>query len=159
MLNSRLILVQRFNILIAFLFLIFLLIFLRLFWLQIYKNDFYLESSKSNYERIEPIKPLRGLIFDRNNNILAENILTYNLEINIENKSKEDLNAIIEELSKILSISEHERSLFFKIRSDREFLRKIPLKTNINNDELAFFVSKMFLFPDVNNKIRNKILA
>jgi len=152
MLNNRLILVQRFNILIAFLFLIFLLIFLRLFWLQIYKNDFYLESSKSNYERVEPIKPLRGLIFDRNNNILAENILTYNLEINIENKSKGDLNAIIEELSKILSISEHERNLFFKIRSDRKFLRKIPLKTNINNDELAFFVSKKFLFPDVNLK-------
>ena len=152
MLNNRLILVQRFNILVAFLFLIFLFIFLRLFWLQIYKNDFYLESSKSNYERIEPIKPLRGLIFDRNNNILAENILTYNLEINIENKSKEDLNAIIEELSTILSISEHERNLFFKIRSDRKFLRKIPLKTNINNDELAFFVSKKFLFPDVNLK-------
>ena len=152
MLNNRLILVQRFNILIAFLFLIFLLIFLRLFWLQIYKNDFYLESSKSNYERIEPIKPLRGLIFDRNNNILAENILTYNLEINIENKSKEELNAIIEELSKILSISEHERSLFFKIRSNRKFLRNIPLKTNINNNELAFFVSKKFLFPDVNLK-------
>ena len=152
MLNNRLILVQRFNILVAFLFLIFLFIFLRLFWLQIYKNDFYLESSKSNYERIEPIKPLRGLIFDRNNNILAENILTYNLEINIENKSKEDLNAIIEELSKILSISEHERNLFFKIRTDRKFLRKIPLKTNINNDELAFFVSKKFLFPDVNLK-------
>jgi len=152
MLNNRLILVQRFNILIAFLFLIFLFIFLRLFWLQIYKNDFYLESSKSNYERIEPIKPLRGLIFDRNGNILAENILTYNLEIDIENKSKEDLNAIIGQLSTILSISEHERNLFFKMRSDRKFLRKIPLKTNINNDELAFFVSKKFLFPDVNLK-------
>ena len=112
--NNRLILAQRFNILVVFLFLIFLLIFLRLFWLQIYKNDFYLESSKSNYERVEPIKPLRGLIFDRNNNILAENILTYNLVIDIENKSKEDLNTIIGELSKILSISENERDLFLK---------------------------------------------
>lgn len=150
--NNRLILAQRFNILVVFLFLILILIVLRLFWLQIYKNDFYLESSKSNYERIEPVKPLRGLLFDRNNNVLAENILTYNLVIDIENKSKEDLNTIIGELSKILSISENERDLFFKMRSDRKFLRKIPIKTNIKSEELNFFVSKKFLFPDITLK-------
>ena len=152
MLNSRFILVQRFNILLAILSLFLLLIAIRLFWLQIYKNDFYLERSKSNSERIEPIKSLRGLIFDSNDNILAENILTYNLEIDIENKSTEELNSIIDEVSKILSISEHERNLFFKMRSERKFLRKIPLKININNEELTFFVSKKFLFPDVTLK-------
>jgi penicillin-binding protein 2 len=129
-----------------------LLITIRLFWLQIYKNDFYLERSKSNSERIEPIKPLRGLIFDRNDNVLAENILTYNLEVDIENKSKEDVNKIIGELSTILSISESEKERFFKIRSERKFLRKIPLKININNEELVFFVSKKYLFPDVTLK-------
>ena len=152
MLNNRFILVRRFNILLAILSLFLLLIAIRLFWLQIYKNDFYLERSKSNSERIEPIKSLRGLIFDRNDNILAENILTYNLEIDIENKSLEELNSIIGELSKILSVSEHERDLFFKMRSERKFLRKIPLKININNEELTFFVSKKFLFPDVTIK-------
>jgi len=152
MLNNRFILVRRFNILLAILSLFLLLIAIRLFWLQIYKNDFYLERSKSNSERIEPIKSLRGLIFDRNDNILAENILTYNLEIDIENKSLEELNSIIGELSKILSISEHERDLFFKMRSERKFLRKIPLKININNEELTFFASKKFLFPDVTLK-------
>jgi penicillin-binding protein 2 len=152
MLNNRIILVRRFNILLAILSLFLLLIAIRLFWLQIYKNDFYLERSKSNSERIEPIKSLRGLIFDRNDNILAENILTYNLEVDIENKSIKELNSIIDELSKILSLSEHERGLFFKMRSERKFLRKIPLKININNEELTFFVSKKFLFPDVNIK-------
>ena len=157
MLNNRFILVRRFNILLAILSLFLLLIAIRLFWLQIYKNDFYLERSKSNSERIEPIKSLRGLIFDRNDNILAENILTYNLEIDIENKSLEELNSIIEELSKILSISEHERGLFFKMRSERKFLRKIPLKINISNEELTFFASKKFLFPDVTLKEEIKI--
>jgi len=152
MLNNRFILVRRFNILLAILSLFLLLITIRLFWLQIYKNDFYLERSKSNSERIEPIKSLRGLIFDRNDNILAENILTYNIEINIENKSTEDLNSIIGELSKILSISEHERDQFFKMRSERKFLRKIPLKLNVNNEELTFFASKKFLFPNVTLK-------
>ena len=152
MLNSRFILVRRFNILLAILSLFLLLIAIRLFWLQIYKNDFYLERSKSNSERIEPIKSLRGLIFDRNDNILAENILTYDLEVDIENKSTEDLNNIIGELSTTLSISEHERDLFFKMRSERKFLRKIPLKININNEELVFFVSKKYLFPDVTIK-------
>ena len=152
MLNNRFILVRRFNILLVILSLFLLLITIRLFWLQIYKNDFYLERSKTNSERIEPIKPLRGLVFDRNDNILAENILTYNLEIDIENKSSEELNSIIDKLSTILTISEHERDLFFKMRSERKFLRKIPLKININNEELTFFASKKFLFPDVTLK-------
>ena len=105
MLNNRLLLIQRSKFLLITLSIFFLLITIRLFWLQIYKNDFYLERSKTNSERIEPIKPLRGLIFDRNDNVLADNIQTYNLEIDIENKSKDDVNKIIEELSKILSIS------------------------------------------------------
>ena len=133
MLNNRLLLIQRSKFLLITLSIFFLLITSRLFWLQIYKNDFYLERSKINSERIEPIKPLRGLIFDRNDNILAENILTYNLEVDIENKSIKDLNTIIGELSKILSISESEKERFFKIRSQRKFLRKIPLKINLNN--------------------------
>ena len=87
MLNNRLLLIQRSKFLLITLSILFLLITIRLFWLQIYKNDFYLERSKINSERIEPIKPLRGLIFDRNDNVLAENILTYNLEVDIENKS------------------------------------------------------------------------
>ena len=152
MLNNQFILVRRFKILLLVLVLLLFLIVIRLFWLQIYKNDFYLERSKSNSERIEPIKPLRGLIFDRNDNILAENILTYNLELGIENKSTEELNSIIGELTTILPISEHEKDLFFKMRSERKFLRKIPLKTNINNEELSFFASKKFLFPDVTLK-------
>jgi penicillin-binding protein 2 len=152
MLNNRLLLIQRSKFLLITLSIFFLLITIRLFWLQIYKNDFYLERSKTNSERIEPIKPLRGIIFDRNDNVLAENILTYNLEVDIENKSKDDVNKIIEELSKILSISESEKERFFKIRSERKFLRKIPLKININNEELVFFVSKKYLFPDVTLK-------
>ena len=152
MLNNRFILVRRFKILLTILSLFLLLIVVRLFWLQIYKNDFYLERSKSNSERIEPIKPLRGLIFDRNDNVLAENILTYNLEVDIENKTKDDLISIINELSKTLSISEHERDLFFKIHAERKFLRKIPLKRNINSNELNFFVSKKYAYPEVTLK-------
>ena len=70
------------------------------------------------------------------------------LKINLQKNSIQSL----DELSKILSISEHERDLFFKMRSERKFLRKIPLKININNEELTFFASKKFLFPDVTLK-------
>ena len=136
MLNNRFILVRRFNILLAILSLFLLLIAIRLFWLQIYKNDFYLERSKTNSERIEPIKPLRGLIFDRNDNILAENILTYNLEVDIENKSIKDLNTIIGELSKILSISESEIDLFFKIPHGIDNAHLIGYINRISNKDL-----------------------
>ena len=110
MLNNRLLLIQRSKFLLITLSIFFLLITIRLFWLQIYKNDFYLERSKTNSERIEPLKPLRGLIFDRNDNVLAENILTYNLEVDIENKSKEDINKIINDKIAIYDLNVDKRS-------------------------------------------------
>jgi len=41
---------------------------------------------------------------------------------------------------------------YHKMRSERKFLRKIPLKLNVNNEELTFFASKKFLFPNVTLK-------
>ncbi|HPB48462.1 MAG TPA: hypothetical protein PLX16_07600, partial [Exilispira sp.] len=45
----------------------------RLFNLQIISNYNYLISSIRNVEMYQPIEPLRGLIIDRNNDILASN--------------------------------------------------------------------------------------
>ena len=88
---------------------IFSLIITRLFWLQIYKNDFYIERSQLNSERIETIKPQRGIIYDRHKNVLAENILTYDLVINIEEKSNKDIENIINKLSEILPINDEDK--------------------------------------------------
>ena len=119
---------------------IFSLIITRLFWLQIYKNDFYFERSQANSERIEPIKPLRGIIYDRHKNVLAENLLSYDLVINIEKKSNQDIENIITKLSEIVPITDEIKKKFYKLKTERKFLRFIPIVTNIDAKLLTSFV-------------------
>ncbi|MBT8422019.1 MAG: penicillin-binding protein 2, partial [Gammaproteobacteria bacterium] len=51
----------------------------RLFFLQIVSYDHFRELSQGNRVRIEAIPPTRGLIFDRNGVLLAENLPAYQL--------------------------------------------------------------------------------
>ncbi|MGS2743783.1 penicillin-binding protein 2 [Halomonas sp. LS-001] len=53
----------------------------RLAYLQVVQHDLYSTRSENNRVRVEPLPPTRGLIFDRNGEMLAENRPTYNLTI------------------------------------------------------------------------------
>ena len=53
----------------------------RLVYLQIVQHDLYSTRSENNRVRVEPLPPNRGLIYDRNGVLLAENRPTYNLTL------------------------------------------------------------------------------
>ena len=53
----------------------------RLVLLQIVRYDYYLDLSQGNRARLEPIPANRGLILDRNGDVLAENQPSYQLEL------------------------------------------------------------------------------
>src|ERR1700685_3801109 len=53
----------------------------RLFVLQVTKHDYYSELSQGNRVRTEPIPAARGLILDRNGELIAGNQPAYQLEL------------------------------------------------------------------------------
>src|SRR3989338_1451973 len=67
-------------VMIAICFLIFLLI-IRLGFLQIYKHDVYITLATQNWLDLVPIEPSRGLIYDRNGVLLADNIPVFSLDV------------------------------------------------------------------------------
>ena len=69
----------------------------RLFYLQIIQGDHYFKMSKNNCIRIQRIKPDRGLIFDRNGELLVQNRPSFDLSI-IPSDAK-PLNQTLETLS------------------------------------------------------------
>ena len=77
-----------------------LILITRLFNLQIFNYKLYTKLSTNNQLEYLPIAPNRGLIYDRNGILLAENLPTFTLSIatkhakNIEN-TIEKLNAFI----------------------------------------------------------------
>ena len=58
-----------------------LALFARLVWLQVVQYDHYSELSQGNRVRTEPLPAPRGIIYDRNGVMLAENRPAYQLEL------------------------------------------------------------------------------
>ena len=47
----------------------------RLIQLQVYDHEAFAAQSQGNRIRIEPVPPIRGLVFDRRGRVLAENLV------------------------------------------------------------------------------------
>src|SRR5210317_955708 len=58
-----------------------ILLISRLAWLQIFHQEHYKTLSENNRVNILPIPPTRGLIYDRNGVLLAQNLPSFTLEL------------------------------------------------------------------------------
>ncbi|MBA1331977.1 hypothetical protein QQ73_12900, partial [Candidatus Endoriftia persephone str. Guaymas] len=57
-----------------------LLLGVRMVYLQVVSHEHYTTLSKDNRVKLQPLPPTRGLIYDRNGVILAQNLPAYSLE-------------------------------------------------------------------------------
>ena len=81
----------------------FIIVFVRVLYLQVFKYDKLKELASDLWSRDLPIEGNRGLIYDRNMDILADNLTTTSLVL-IPNQMK-DKEYCTSELSKILNVS------------------------------------------------------
>src|SRR5688572_15142092 len=85
------------------------LLIARLVFLQVYQHEYYSTKSDSNRISIQPVVPNRGLIYDRNGVILAENKPSYTLTVVKENADHlEDSLALLRTLIKLTPEDEEE---------------------------------------------------
>lgn len=131
--------------------LIFLLL-IRLAYLQIYKEDVYTTLSQQNWLDLVPIEPTRGLIYDRNGILLAENIPVFSLDI-IPVKVG-DLTKTLAELQKIVELTDSDLSQFKKQLKQHRRFDEIPLKLRLTEQEVARFTENQHRFPGVAIKAR-----
>src|SRR5438105_101313 len=124
----------------------------RLAYLQIYKNILYTTLSTQNAIDLIPIEPTRGLIYDRNGVLLAENIPVFSLDIipqQVPNLSK-----TIAELGKVVELSDSDIMQFNKQLKQRRRFDEIPLKLRLSEAEVARFTENQYQFPGVIIKAR-----
>ena len=134
---------QGFIIIIVFL----LLLIGRYVWLQILRHDELSTRSEANRVKSRPLPPSRGLIYDRNGILLAENVLEYRLEIIPEQAG--DVDAVVEELSHILPLETEERERFNDLRKVRRRFNSLPLRFHLTESEVALFAVNRHRFPGV----------
>jgi len=131
--------------------LIFILI-ARLILLQVIRYDYYTELSQGNRVRIEPIPAARGLILDRNGEVLASNQPAYQLELVPEQVP--DLNVTLQGLVDLqLLAADDLEDVRRAIRSRRAF-DSVPIRLRMSEEDIARFAVRRFEFPGVDIKTR-----
>ena len=130
----------------------FLLLAARLVYLQVIRHDDLLEQAENNRTAIVPIVPNRGLILDRNGIVLANNYSAYTLEVTPAKVA--NLEQTLEELSKVIDITPRDRRRFKKLMEESKSFESIPLRTRLNDEEVAKFAAQRYRFAGVDIRAR-----
>ena len=119
----------------------------RLIYLQIVDHDLYTTLSENNRFHIAAVPPTRGLIYDRNGVLLAQNLPSYALEILPERVK--DMQQTLDGLAKLIKISDTDLQRFYtQLKHSRPF-KPIPLRSRLTDAEVARIAVNRHLFPGV----------
>ena len=119
----------------------------RLYVLQIVEHEHFSTLSDSNRVRIKALPPTRGLIFDRHGVVMADNLPAYRLEIVRE--QVEDLDNTLLQLRQYVEYSDQELKRFKQSLKRRRPFESIPLRLNLNDEEVARLAVNLHRFEGV----------
>jgi penicillin-binding protein 2 len=122
-------------------------IVVRYFGLQITEHEIYRTESDRNRVQLQPLPPKRGLIFDRNGVLLADNRPNHMLSIVRERVS--DLDSALSELQAIVPISDRDLENFHKKLKRRRPYEAIPLRFHLTEEERARLAVNRYRLPGV----------
>ena len=125
----------------------------RFFHLQIVQHDVYATLSDKNRIQVQSLPPIRGLIYDRNGELLADNSPSFNLTITPERV--DDMPQTLARLAGILELSDEKIEAFRKRlkRRQRPF-ESVPLRFKLSPGEIARFSVDRHALPGVEVEAR-----
>ena len=122
-----------------------LILFSNIYSLEVNSYDKYQTKSNSNRIKLLPVAPNRGLIFDRNGVLLAENKPIYSLEVIPEDVK--NIQEKLTEVSQLLDISaEKQEKVLKSIRSKRRF-KPVEIHSRLSDQQVATFSVNQHKFP------------
>lgn len=123
------------------------LVIARLVQLQVVDHELFAEKAQGNRVRIEPVAPIRGLIFDRRGRVVAENLPAYQLELIPE--QVEDLDDTLTRLAALNLIAEEDIDNIKELSHSGPRFRPVTLKFRLTEEEIANFAIQRPRFPGV----------
>jgi penicillin-binding protein 2 len=119
----------------------------RLVFLQVVRHDYYTELSQGNRVRLDPIPASRGLIFDRNGKVMADNEPAYQLELVREQVP--DLNDTLKRLTALGLIDRDDVEDTRRIIFSRRTFDSVPVRLRLTDEEIGRFAVHRYQFPGV----------
>ncbi len=119
----------------------------RYVYLQVERHDEYTLRSQQNRIKLRVLPPGRGLIYDREGLLLADNVPAFRLEVVPE--QVHGMKSTLDALGEVVPLSADDLDNFHKqLRLNRRF-DSIPLKMHLNEDEIDRFAVNQWRFPGV----------
>ena len=119
----------------------------RFFQLQVSRHDEFSARSDANRIKIRPLPPARGLIFDRNGIVLADNVPQYRLELTPE--QVEDIDDTLQRLRAVIPLSAEDIERFNELRRLKRRFDGVPVRLHLSESEVAHFAVHRHRFPGV----------
>ncbi|NIR30716.1 MAG: penicillin-binding protein 2 [Gammaproteobacteria bacterium] len=127
-------------------------LFARLVDLQVLEYDHFKTLSHENRVKIVPVAPTRGLIFDRNGVLLAQNTPTFSLEVLPE--AVDDMDAVLAELKGLVDIREVDERRFRQLVQEKRRFEYVTLRSRLSDAEVARLAVNRHRFPGVEVRAR-----
>lgn len=124
----------------------------RVVWLQVTSHERYASLAEQNRTRIEPIPPARGLIYDRNGVVLADNAPAFQVELIPEQVP--DMASTLRHLARLLALDEDDLARFYKTLEASRPFDAIPLKLDLSEAEVARLAIERPRLPGVQVQAR-----
>ncbi|WP_044872301.1 penicillin-binding protein 2 [Pseudomonas sp. LFM046] len=120
----------------------------RLYYLQVIQYEYHSTLSENNRVHVQPIPPTRGLIFDRNGVIIADNRPSFSLSVTRERAGEwqKTLDVIVE----VLQLTPEDRTLFEKrMKQGRRPFEPVPILFELTEEQIARIAVNQFRLPGV----------
>ena len=121
----------------------------RLYFLQVIQYEYHSTLSENNRVHVQPIPPTRGLIFDRNGVIIADNRPSFSLTMTRERAGSE-WRGLLDVIVEVLELSPDDRKLFEKrMRQGRRPFEPVPILFELSEEQIARIAVNQFRLPGV----------
>jgi penicillin-binding protein 2 len=108
----------------------------RMYQLQVVEHEIYTTLSDKNRVQVQSVSPPRGLIYDRNGELLAENRPVFSVTLVPERVG--DMEQTLAKLGRLLDVSDEDRERFRRLLQERRRpFQALPLRYDLNEQEIA----------------------
>lgn len=120
----------------------------RMYYLQVVQFEYHTTLAENNRIHVQPIPPNRGLIFDRNGVIIADNRPSFSLTLTRERAG--DWLQVLDVIVEVLKLGPDERALFERrVRQGRRPFEPVPVLFELSEEQIALIAINQFRLPGV----------
>ncbi|MDQ7986385.1 penicillin-binding protein 2 [Pseudomonas sp. G34] len=125
-----------------------LVLMARMYYLQVIQYEYHSTLAENNRIHVQPIPPNRGLIYDRNGVIIADNRPSFSLTLTRERAG--DWEQVLDVIVEVLELTPDDRELFERrVKQGRRPFEPVPVLFELSEEQIARLAVNQFRLPGV----------